>query len=162
MSNNIFLINITDSIKSKMSNFANERIESVKKGHPVENVNEKIEKILKEGFTEIEKYCAQNSVTKKDLDFIIIFRDNLIRNDLTKIDKSISDISLKIINGTIEKIDISDIENFKTKANFKEKIEFLFIKLKEIFIFKIKDSINNQVFYTWDQKLKYNYIVKKN
>jgi hypothetical protein len=112
------------------------------------DTEKKIEVVAKEGIEQIKTYFSEHPATLDDLIFL-----ELLKDDLSEINQNISDLITPIIKN------ISDIginkAFFKAEPSLKDQVRYFFASFKDFFIGSIQKNINKQIFYVWNQKLRY-------
>ena len=142
------MVNLIKQTTSQLDSLKIEYDAKVKNKECIKEINGKIRTAAKEGFMAIEYYLEKNTVTKEDLIALQILRENLEQADKTDLSK---------LNRIIEKISLIGVDKvyFRTTANWEDELKFLLYSLKEVFVGKIIDKINQQIFYIWNQKLRF-------
>jgi esterase/lipase len=150
--NNLIHNQITDKLTLLKQEYNNKLDRNVKE------VNVKIRSVVKEGFAQIEKYLSANSVTKQDLETLQKFQGELVEvNQIT------ADIGLDKLNAIINKITLNGVDKayFQSKSTLKDKVGLLLGRFNNFFVGRIRNKINKLIFFTWNQKLRFNKSLNK-
>lgn len=132
--------------------------EKIEKGSPLSEVNERINSVITQTLLEIKQYLAVHPANLNDLQELIHLRDELNRLDI-----SISKKGVVLLNQLVEKISIFGGERalFTDEAAWGDKIKFVLEKFKSFFVGKIRNKINQQIFFVWNQRLRYRSTLEK-
>jgi len=149
---------IKNQIIDQITNLIQEYNNRIDQDQSVKKVNAKIRAVFKEGFAQIEQYLATNPVTKPDLEALQKFRD-----DLVEVYQISTNIGLEKFNTTIKKIQLTGTDKayFQSRPTLKDRVGFLLDKFKNFFVRGIRTKINRQIFFIWNQKLRFNSRLQK-
>lgn len=143
---------ISNQIRTQITPLKRQYNDKIDREESVQDVNVRIRIVVQDGFSKIEKYLTANPITKEELSVLQIFR-----NELEEVDELTSDIGLSKFNHLIENILFTGVNRayFQSKSNWQERVAILLDKFQAIFVGKIRDSINKQIFFNWNQKLRF-------
>ncbi len=124
-----------------------DRLRSILSNEKQSNVSDPtIKADLKKTFDDIERYFS-HTATLEELKVIQLFKNEF--------NKSTSSINQLVLSRLEEIIDHSKPNYFAAKITFKDQVLSILDKFINTFVGKIRVAINKQIFFVWDQKLRY-------